>query len=621
MLNLEVDMITHRQSEILEAFSKTDRFIKSRDLANSIGVSSRTIISDIKSINFELKQILNIYSQRGRGYRIEIYDDKKFKELLSYDKESIDLKIKKEILLAGLTKTRITQADIAENFYLSLSSLKIIIKKIREDLRRNSLDIKFTAYKTVEIIGDERKIRLYVKEVLLGRYFNPVENIFNKIWGDRIDFRQLNSILTQILERNSISISQEKIDNLLLHIIISSYRKKSVSYKDSEEKIIQQSFGYQIAIEIIKEFSEFLNIDSEVMYIANLLNNLCFTDEADDKYLRICKDIVEEIYQRSEIDLRNDQVLIDGLKTHIKSILNRIGEVEIDDGIGENIRKNYPLEFDLSIMVSKLIYKKTEVKLTETEISYLAIHLGAAILRANSIKSTMRVVIITNGFSIGRLIESSIKNKLDTMIETEIIMSSSYDKEKLRAADLVISTIRVNKPINKNTIFVNPILGRQELRDVSEAIGKFQQINVDIFKFFNEDLFFKDLKFKNSSQVLDFLTIEMEKRDYISKEIRNSIIEREKISSTEIGNLMAIPHALYNDTTKSQIAILILKEPILWKEERVQLVFLINISSKKFYEWKMVIEFIFEKIIVDNLTGELIKAKTFDEFKNILYRW
>ncbi len=46
----------------------------------------------------------------------------------------------------------------------------------------------------------------------------------------------------------------------------------------------------------------------------------------------------------------------------------------------------------------------------------------------------------------------------------------------------------------------------------------------------------------------------MIEKGYMSEKTKSSVLEREEASSTEIGNLVAIPHPMYNDMDTSSIA-------------------------------------------------------------------
>ena len=45
------------------------------------------------------------------------------------------------------------------------------------------------------------------------------------------------------------------------------------------------------------------------------------------------------------------------------------------------------------------------------------------------------------------------------------------------------------------------------------------------------------------------------------------IFKREEMSTTELGNMVAIPHAMSNDSEEAVVSVMILKKPILWENE------------------------------------------------------
>ena len=72
-------------------------------------------------------------------------------------------------------------------------------------------------------------------------------------------------------------------------------------------------------------------------------------------------------------------------------------------------------------------------------------------------------------------------------------------------------------------------------------------------------------------------------KEYVTKDYINTIISREKISSTAYEDI-AIPHGNYNEVLKPCIVICTVQKPISWDKHKVKIVFLIciNESVKKY---------------------------------------
>lgn len=93
----------------------------------------------------------------------------------------------------------------------------------------------------------------------------------------------------------------------------------------------------------------------------------------------------------------------------------------------------------------------------------------------------------------------------------------------------------------------------------------------------------------------------------------DSVFERENLSETALGNLIAIPHAFEGHIKKQGIGIMTLKKPINWGDEKVQLIFLLSldVNSKDYIKgiFGDVLELTKDKKAVE----VILKARRFSE--------
>lgn len=100
----------------------------------------------------------------------------------------------------------------------------------------------------------------------------------------------------------------------------------------------------------------------------------------------------------------------------------------------------------------------------------------------------------------------------------------------------------------------------------------------------------------------------------IDKETSTSIFERESASPTEIGNLVAIPHPMVNNTAISSISVLVLDKPIIWVDHHVQVIFLISIAKSEFYLWEPIFLKLFKYLVKENGIKKIINQPNYDDF-------
>ena len=93
---------------------------------------------------------------------------------------------------------------------------------------------------------------------------------------------------------------------------------------------------------------------------------------------------------------------------------------------------------------------------------------------------------------------------------------------------------------------------------------------------------------------------------------KENVMEREKLESTEFGHHIAIPHPLNNYYKEDFIVIARLDKPIVWKNQKAEIIFLCNITDHRKTDWFM------NKIAVllgnENICQNLLKTDAFEEF-------
>ena len=75
--------------------------------------------------------------------------------------------------------------------------------------------------------------------------------------------------------------------------------------------------------------------------------------------------------------------------------------------------------------------------------------------------------------------------------------------------------------------------------------------------------------------------------------------------------MVAIPHAMSNDSEEAVVSVMILKKPILWENEKVQVVLLLNVPKSQYNMWEVVFKRLYQYLIGDQGVTKLIKDKDF----------
>ena len=135
----------------------------------------------------------------------------------------------------------------------------------------------------------------------------------------------------------------------------------------------------------------------------------------------------------------------------------------------------------------------------------------------------------------------------------------------------------------------------------------------------SEELFFKAIDVKSKEEVIEVMCKTMIEQGIISTKTKEEILKREDISSTEINELVAIPHCITTNNRNSALAIGILKKPILWNKTEVQLVFL-GILDPKIKQNRKVFTMLYKLTQNVEVVRGLVEIENLSYFKKKLFK-
>lgn len=564
--------------------------VSSLALSQEIGCSTKTIQNEIKEVNKELKNC-EIVSIRGIGYKIEgNLDDIDIKNSDLYDYDRVEYIIKKIINISSTDKDTIKLEDLADSMYVSLSTVKNDLKEVKKILNEYNLKISSKHKQGICIEASEEDIikfiinysnkvdnSLSIKDFLNN---NIIENLFSikKILLDTLSYE--NMILTDnefknIVNYISIYLSR---NNTNQSDFIKEYIKK---YKSKKEKPISEDEQLLIR-KAIKEFCRDLNI-------------------------------------ATSINLSHDKVFEECLFNHISNLYKRadlgINQYEITAG---EIKLKYPFAFELGKIAKKTIEKNLNMEISEDEVENIALHIGGALERIDKRdekKVYKTIIVCTSGVGTSMLIKSKLENIFKGKLEIiKVIPSYLIDYINVLDIDFVISTVEVNLE-NVNVIKVSPMLTDKEIKLIEKYIETENvYIDLDIQNLFSSELFFKDIKAETRSQVIDIMSKKLVEKGYIDDTMRQSYFERETIATTEIGNMVAIPHGAKGEVYENKVAIGILKEPISWEVGKVRLIIMLALDKEKILDYEEVFSKIYKRVDSIAKVISICENKSYEKF-------
>lgn len=249
----------------------------------------------------------------------------------------------------------------------------------------------------------------------------------------------------------------------------------------------------------------------------------------------------------------------------------------------------YPYLFHMIIDVLEDINQTFALSIPEEEAAYLTLHFQAAVerLHHSSEKRKKAIIVCHMGIGMSQLLRTKIERKFHQIAVKACIAKADLADYTTKHGDidLVISTIALEHvPIPH--IVVSPLLEPSDEKKLSvfmDQVDESQRQTQKTFKMLNNTtpfLVFLQQESVHRYKLIEQMAMVLYEKGYVEKEYAIHAVMREKMSATNIGAGIAIPHANSKFIKQSAIAIATLKEPLDWGAEKVSLVFMLAVKHE-----------------------------------------
>ncbi|MDO4667390.1 MAG: BglG family transcription antiterminator [Streptococcus sp.] len=596
-----------RRSNIIDILNDKDQWLTGKDLSQMLNVSDRTIRSDIEAINKEYKQEVIISSKR-LGYRLN-------------EKAVADIAIETNNIIPQTPQERIVWIikellfhskelnlyELENKVFISGYSIESDLQRIKKIIKDYHLQLK-RSKNFVQLLGDENeKRRLYRKlltDEVQGNFTNL--NIVATLFSN-FDFLKLSDIFSDICYEHDYKIKEALFPIVMIHagvaverIISKNYVEQFTIPKDNftttKEYVVSSAFFNKVK----SEYNTAL-VESEIIRFAVLLggsnHHQHFAEESE--ITDIVKAMLTRLNENFDIDFSEDQSLVDGLANHISSLIERQKtSTSMSNIYLKDIKRKYPLIFEMAVHAGEVLSEHLEREIGENELSFIALHLGAACDRINSPNRYRVVVIIPNN----QMLSKPFMDKINLRFSERMVIvhhDKIFDERQIRLLnpDLIISTVSLKHQLNAPTIQLSLLFDYEDESKIFQLLNqldkeryheKFQQMMEHLLQ---KKLFYRKTSIGNSEEAIEFLCDELIKQQLADESYKQDVIKRERISSTSFVQGFAVPHAIEISTSESCIATLTLDKAVTWGNFEVRLIILLAIREVDtqlmsiFFDW------------------------------------
>ncbi len=384
--------IPSREKKILSLLNAKHGIVTGKELSTKIGVSERTIRSDISHINSVLSDTgIQIFAIHGKGYSIDVKDRATLLSIFSEDQNYITKEDRINTLLMKLLRHDewYDLGVLEDEMYVSNTTLEKDIKVLNKTIYEQHPYLKVERkLNSIRLEDDERK-----KRDLLTRFYAKNWDYDSKegivIKQDELGEELLNEV--QTIVKDTFLASQTHLDDyafiyLTLAITVMLFRVKSghqinvdtdqISQQDVDEdiKYILDSLSASQGIQLLEgEYIYLTQIKRQLVFLCLKTYSKNYVLNNTDLVCHgIVNDLLADLLVEYGIDFTTDDKLFVDLTRHVQALVSGIVAPHLQNHVlGDELRKKNPFLGDIAHYMRNWLSDRCQIALGFEEEDYL----------------------------------------------------------------------------------------------------------------------------------------------------------------------------------------------------------------------------------------------------------
>lgn len=464
--------LNERQNSILKYLYNKKDYTTINEISKEFKVSVRTIRYDLDNIEYMMKDNDKISLVRTPRYGIKL-EFKGKRDILTFSSifDCVEINSPEDRvifiainLLIGNSKVE----ELANMLSISKNTVVSDLKKAKEILNNLRINVISKAYVGTCIEGDEEDIRyafinLYYKISNSDNYklLKMIIDDFDSIKAD------IEERIHKIESRLSLEYSDTSFKELIIIIMYCFMRMGEYSNFNYSEEYIHEKEQEEEFEAIQYAFADKTEDKKEICYLMKWFKSakvMSFINDKSDvkmdgnKYLAMR--IIEDMEKYTGIDYSNDFDFVNSVVMHFSVAMYRIqNNFKIENPLKEDIKMRLGIIYQITEDVMKKYESEIGVEFPDDEVSYMAMHFGAAFERkTQEIFDTKALIVCNSGLATAGLLSARMEVMLPQIqVEGICRLNNLEDELKNKDVDIIISTVPIRNT-DIEYVEVNPML-------------------------------------------------------------------------------------------------------------------------------------------------------------------
>lgn len=469
-------MIDSQDLEILHEIAFRNRR-ETAELESKFLLTRRQITYSIKKINDLLSDSEELIKVSGSELKINSQAEKHLQNYLLKMEFFSDVYHSKENrrLMILLTLSCSLEYLSIDHLILMLDSSRSTVvgdlKEVKQQLRRNDINVEYTRVRGYYLSGDEANIRYMVMKTIITFLHQDNGELFLESYLKKqfsIDYSKFESKILAASKQHQISFFENKFKEFTYCFILLIQRFKKKSFQRINSDFIdKQSNEYQFSLNICKYFDieRIENIYYIAAWILGLSTGNIHSATSDRSMIKkIVQRLIARFESLSGIRFLDREAVTRRLYEHFRPTYYRLFyHLPIINPLTPKIKKEYSETYALVNEAIRPLQPLFKRELPADEIAFLTVHFAAAAFeeQEEQVKRNRGLILCPNGIGTSIILQK----ELESLFPSIKFFVQDYHKElQTDHFDIVFTTTITPNILSISIPFivVNPIMTAKE---------------------------------------------------------------------------------------------------------------------------------------------------------------
>lgn len=408
-----------------------------------------------------------------------------------------------QIIVELLDRQRCFVDELADRLMVSRNTLLADLKGVQEILGKRNLQYESKRGLGIWAQGDEQDIRdmlihVFAKSVYDFRQYDGKHKQFIGMqqmfcrYAAKIPVQKIAEFFLECLRENGVIENDVPANRMICALVVQTKRLQQGYAIEQENQIdFLSDEGAElerISQEIARGMERFATGFSALTEVQCIMKELLHSrinfwnslqqspiQEMNVKALAMAREFIEYVQVWLGDIYLDDEELIYNLAMHLQPAIERARyHILLTNPLLVQIRTQYNSLFIVARRAAEQLGNRMGIRLSEDEIGYLTIHLGAAVER-RKLRKTKRLSVLLvcgNGVGTANLLAMTLRNRMPYIDIQKVLSLYKMEEQNLADIDIIISTVSLEIP-GKAVLRVSPILTEAEIKIIEGQIRYF----------------------------------------------------------------------------------------------------------------------------------------------------